>query len=317
MSTVPSRTVRFHEPGRPLEVLREERTTIPEPPAGTVRIRVIATGLNPADIELCLGFLPGLLPRGVGCDSAGVVDAVGAGVEEVAVGELVFGAVDFAGQTSAGLADVAILSAFTRVPDGLAPEDAAALPMAVTTAAWTLDVLDPAPGSTLLVHGAGGMVGYAAVQIARRRGVRVIATAGPRFDADLASFGATVTRYGDGMADRVRALAGGDVDRVLDAARPRADVLPSLIALAGGDPGRVVTISNHEEARRLGARVNLDELTAVPLRPASDLLAEYAALAADGRFRLPIARRFRLDEWREAMELLVSGAPHGKIVVVP
>jgi len=317
MSAVSSRVIRFHEVGEPLDVLREESVEIPDPPSGRVRVRVIAAGLNPADWELCRGFMPGPLPRGIGYDVAGVVDAVGGGGAGVAAGDVVFGTTQLAGPPSAGLAEFALLNTWARVPDGLDPVQAAVLPMAVQTAAWTLELMGLEAGATLLVHGAGGMVGYAAVQIALRRGARVIATAGPAFTADLEGFGARVTRYGEGMAARVRALAGGkDVDLVLDAPRPEPGVLPELIALAGGDPRRVVTISNHEEARRLGARVNLDELRP-GLTPLAALLPEYAALAAEGAFRLPIAGRYRFAQWRDAVERSVSGRPHGKVVVLP
>jgi NADPH:quinone reductase-like Zn-dependent oxidoreductase len=317
MSAVTSRTIRFHENGQPLDVLVEETVEVPDPPAGRVRVRVIATGLNPADWQLCLGFMPGTLPRGIGCDVAGTVDAVGEGVDDVAIGDVVFGDSDYVGQPSAGAADVAILRRWFPVPEGLDPVAAATLPMVVKTAVWTLELMQVGPGTTLLIHGAGGMVGYAAVQVALRRGARVIATAGPTFAGELEAFGAQVTPYGEGMAHRVRALAGGDVDLVLDVPRPSEGLLPELIALAGGDPKGVVTISNHDEARRLGARVNIDELLVGGVFPDDGVVAEYAALAAAGEFRLPIARRFPLDRWREAVELSVSGRPGGKLVLIP
>lgn len=325
MSAISSRVVRFHQVGEPADVLREERAEIPDPPDGRVRVRVLAAGLNPADWELCRGFMPGTLPRGIGYDVAGVVDAVGEGAADasdagggtVKVGDVVFGTADFVGQPSAGVADAAILNGWCPVPDGLDPVRAATLPMVVQTAAWTLELMGVGPGATLLVHGAGGMVGFAAVQIARRRGARVIATAGPTFTADLEGFGAQVTTYGDGMAARVRALNGGDdVDLVLDTPRPSPGTLPDLIALAGGDPRRVVTISNHDEARELGARVNIDEL-GPGLTPLAVLLPEYASLAARGDFRLPLARSYPFEQWPEAVELSVSGRPHGKVVLLP
>jgi NADPH:quinone reductase-like Zn-dependent oxidoreductase len=316
MSTLSSRAVRFHEFGEPLDVLREERVDIPDPAPGRIRVRVTAVGLNPADWELCRGFLPGTLPRGVGLDAAGTVDALGDGdgVGDVAIGDAVFGVPDFTGQPSAGAADAAILASWHRIPAGLAPVDAAVLTTAVTTAKWTLDLMGIPSGSTLLVHGAGGTVGFAAVQIALRQGARVIATAGSTFADDLRSFGALVTSYGDGMPDRVRELAGGPIDFVLDTPPPSEGTLPDLIALAG-DPGRVVTISNHDEARRLGARVNIDELTGG--LPSSDFLAEYAALAAEGSFRIPIARTLPLSEWRTAVSASLGARPHGKLVLLP
>jgi NADPH:quinone reductase-like Zn-dependent oxidoreductase len=316
MNPVASIAIRFHEYGEPLDVLREERVEVAIPAAGHVRVRVSAVGLNPADWELCRGFMAGSLPRGIGYDVAGTIDAVGDDVGDVSVGDLVFGTADFTGQPSAGAADMAILNSWYRVPDGLEPIQAAVLPMAVQTATWTLDAMGLEPGTTLLVNGAGAMVGFAAVQIALRRGARVIATAGPALADELTAFGALVTHYGEGTADRVRALAGGPVDLVFDAPPPNAGSIPELIAVAG-DPGRVMTISNHDEARRLGARVNLDYINIASLAPAATFMPQYAALAADGAFHIPIARTYPLDEWRNAVKLSMSGNPHGKVVLLP
>jgi NADPH:quinone reductase-like Zn-dependent oxidoreductase len=316
MSAVESRAIRFHEFGEPLEVLREEQTQIPDPGEGRIRVRVAATGLNPADWELCRGFMPGPLPRGIGYDVAGTVNAVGDAAEDVTVGDLVFGSSDFAAQPSAGAADYAILNQWFAVPAGLAVVQAAVLPMVLQTATWTLDLMNVAPGQMVLIHGAGGMVGYAAVQIALRRGAQVIATAGPTFTSDLEAFGAVVTPYGQGVVDRVRALADGPIDHVLDASRPNTGAIAALIEIAG-DPMRVITISNHDDARSLGARVNTDELLAAGRYPSSDFLADYATLTAAGQFTIPVAKTFPLVQWRTAAELSLSGAPHGKVVLVP
>ncbi len=314
MSSVPSIAIRFHEYGEPADVLREERVEVPDPGAGRVRVRVAAAGLNPADWELCRGFMAGRLPRGIGYDVSGTVDAIGDGVDDVSVGDLVFGTADFLRQPSAGAAEIAILDSWYRVPDGLDPKEAAVLPMAVQTATWSLDAMGVGPETTLLVNGAGATVGFAAVQIALGRGARVIATAGSTFSADLEGFGALVTPYGEGMAERVRDLAGGPVDLVFDAPPPNAGSLPELITIAG-DPSWVMTISNHDEARRLGARVNLDHLTGAA--PAATFMPQHASLAADGAFRIPIARTFPLNQWRDAVELSMSGHPHGKLVLLP
>jgi NADPH:quinone reductase-like Zn-dependent oxidoreductase len=321
MNATSSRTVRFHEYGEPLDVLRLEQVEVGDPGPAQVRVRVAATGLNPADWEICRGFQAGSLPRGFGFDVAGTVEAIGEGVTGVTIGDLVFGTADVIGQPSGGAADAAILRSWFPVPDGLDPVEAATLPMVVTTAVWTLELLDIRPGTTLLVNGAGGMVGYAAVQVALRSGARVIATAGPALTPDLEGFGALVTDYGPGMVERVRALAGGPVDVALDTVRGRlgqaARGMDDLVDLAGGDPARVMTVSNHAGARAVGARVNLDELRASGAFPSSEILRDWAALAARGEFRLPIAGRFPLEAWRDAVELSLSGAPHGKVVLLP
>jgi NADPH:quinone reductase-like Zn-dependent oxidoreductase len=103
---------------------------------------------------------------------------------------------------------------------------------------------------------------------------------------------------------------------VLDVSRPNAGAIAALIEITG-DPKRVVTISNHDEARSQGARVNIDELMAAGGFPSSHFLSDYAMLAAAGQFTIPVAQTFPLDEWRTAAELSLSGAPHGKLVLVP
>lgn len=316
MSAVESRTIRFHEVGEPLDVLKEERTPIADPGEGLIRVRVTATGLNPADWAVCRGFMPGTLPRGIGFDVSGTIDAIGDGVSDVALGDLVFGSADLTAQPSAGAADFAILKLWFAVPPGLDAVHAAVLPMVLQTAYWTLDLMNVTSGETVLIHGAGSMVGYAAVQMALRRGARVIATAGPTFAGDLEGFGAIVTPYGEGMVQRVRSLSDGPIHHVLDTSRTNPGAIAALIEIAG-DPKLVVTVSNHDEARSQGARVNIDELMSAGGFPNSDFLAEYAALAAAGQFAIPVAKRFALDEWRAAAELSLSGAPHGKVVLVP
>ncbi|MCU4184925.1 zinc-binding dehydrogenase [Acidiferrimicrobium sp. IK] len=188
--------------------------------------------------------------------------------------------------------------------------------MVLQSPQWTPEVMNVKAGEVVLVHGAGGMVGYAAVQLAPRRGARVMATAGPTFAGDLERFGATVTPYGEGMVERVRSLADGPIDHVLDASRPNQGAIAALIEITG-DPKHVVTISNHDEARSQGARVNIDELLTAGGIPSSGFLADYARLAAAGQLAVPVAKSFPLAEWRAAAELSLSGAPHGKVVLVP
>ena len=306
------RTVRFHHYGEPADVLRLEEAVVPEPSPGRVLVTVHAVGLNPADWALCRGLFPGSLPRGIGLDVAGTVDAIGAGVTDVAAGDRVFGRADFAGQPTAGAGDHAILSHWARMPDRLGFIPAAALPMAVVTAYSTLEVLGGTAGQTILIHGAGSMIGYAAVQIALRRGARVLATAGRTHAGHLAAIGATVTSYGEGMAGRVRRFAGGPVDLVLDTA-PAGGALPDLIAIAGGDPRRVMTISDFAAAAELGVRSNLTEGGT----PRYDVLAEYAGYAADGTFSIPVARTFPLADWRIALALSQTGHARGKLILLP
>jgi NADPH:quinone reductase-like Zn-dependent oxidoreductase len=316
------RTVRFHDYGEPADVLHLENTPVPDPDSGQIRVAVLACGLAPADWALCGGLFPGTLPRGIGCDVAGTVTAVGDGVTGTTVGDLVFGTTDWANRTSAGAADEAVMDRWFPVPDGLDPVEAAAMPMTVDTAAAHLHWLgadaaaaagtDEAAARTILIHGAGSTIGFAAVQMALNHGLTVIATAGDTYADQLRSFGAQVTDYGDDMVAHVAALAGGPVELVLDAA-PVGGRLPELIATAGGDPSHVMTVSDHEAAERLGARSTFRE----DLTDRVEALPDHARLAVDGRFRTPVARTFPLEQWREALELSQGGHARGKLMLIP
>jgi NADPH:quinone reductase-like Zn-dependent oxidoreductase len=309
MATDTMRAIRFHQYGEPADVLRLEEAGVPSPLAGHIRVRVHACGLNPADWALCRGLFATELPRGVGLDVSGTVDAVGEGVSDVHVGDRVLGAADFSAYPSAGLSDYAILRFWTPVPAGLDLTEAATLPMAVETACRCVDILGVAPGQTLVVYAAGTMIGFAAVQMALMRGARVIATAGETFAGQLRALGAEVTAYGDGMVERVLELCGGVPDLIFDAG-PVSDVLPDIVRIAG-DPRRVVTVSNHGDAAdALGVRNSFS-----PLR--YDVLGDFARLAAQGRFTVPIARTFPLEDWREALDLSLSGRARGKLMLLP
>ena len=139
----------------------------------------------------------------------------------------------------------------------------------------------------------------------------VIATAGDTFAGRLRALGATVTAYGEGMVQRVREIVGGAPDLILDTG-PVSGVLPDLVIIAGGDPRRVFTISDHAEAAKLGVRNSFGE----PATLRYDVLGEFAKLAAEGRFKVPVVRAFQLEDWREALDLSQSGHAHGKIILL-
>ncbi|HEX6895843.1 MAG TPA: NADP-dependent oxidoreductase [Bryobacteraceae bacterium] len=307
------RTVRFHAYGEPSDVLRLEETELPVPGPHRIRVRVHACGLNPADWALCRGLLAGNLPRGIGLDVSGTVDAIGAGVEGAGIGDAVLGPADFVDTASAGASDFAILQHWARRPYGLDPTEAAALPMAVETAFRSLENLRVTAEHTVLIHGAGTMMGFAAVQMALLRGARVIATAGKTYADRLRTLGATVTGYGDGMAERVLEAAGKRPDLVLDTA-PASGVLPALVRIAG-DPSHILTISDFAAAPELGVRTAFGKGESTTLR--YDVLEEFAQLAAEGKFTVPIARTFSLEDWRTALHVSQSNGAHGKLMLLP
>jgi len=261
---------------------------------------------------LCRGLFPGNLPRGIGLEVSGVVDAVGSDVTDVRIGDPVLGTADYAGSASAGASDYAIMNHWTHIPAGLDFVDAAALPMAVETAFRSLDTFGVASGNTLLVHGAGTTVGFAAVQIGLMRGARVFAATGTTFADRLSTFGATVTSYGDGMVDRILEISGGALDLVLDTA-PVSGVLPDLIKIVGGNPRQVFTITDFAGAKELGVRHSLGEDATLRY----DILGDFAQHAADGKFSVPVARTFALEDWRAALDRSQSGHAHGKLVLLP
>ncbi len=301
----------FETTGAPLNVLRLGDVAIPCPGAGQVRVRVHACALNPADWAVCEGFLPVPPPRGIGFDVAGSVDALGEGVTSVSVGDLVFGVPDYMGQPTGGAAEYAVLSVFFPVPEGLDATEAAALPMAVETAARSIDLLPLTAGQTLMVNGGGTMTGFAAVQIALLRGAHVIASAGETFADRLRELGAKVTPYGDGMVERVRELAGGAPDFALHTAQVKG-ILPDLVKIVDGDPKRVFSFADRDEDG-IGVRTAWQERSALRY----DVLEHYAQLAAEGRFSIPVARTFALEDWREAAEISMSKRAHGKLLLLP
>jgi NADPH:quinone reductase-like Zn-dependent oxidoreductase len=163
---------------------------VPSVTAGTVLIRVAAAALNAVDNFVAIGMLGSRWPRSfpviLGRDAAGVVEAVGAGVEHVAVGDEVVGTVPLGPLIQAGtLAEYALLPADSVVvkPAGLDFVSAAAIPYAGAVATAAVDAVDPGPGQTVLVNGASGGVGSYAIQLAAARGAEVIATGTP-CDAD-------------------------------------------------------------------------------------------------------------------------------------
>jgi NADPH:quinone reductase-like Zn-dependent oxidoreductase len=189
--------------------------------------------------------------------------------------------------------------------------EAAALPMAVETAVRSLDLLGLSAGQTIMINGGGTMTGFAAVQIARLRGARVIASAGETFAGRLRALGAEVTPYGEGMVGRVREIAGGPTDFALHTALVKG-VLPDLVEIVGGDPRRVMSFSDFDEGG-VGVRTTGREKGVVHRYEA---LPHYAQLAAEGRFSIPIARTFAPEDWRQAAEISLSGRAHGKLVLL-
>jgi NADPH:quinone reductase-like Zn-dependent oxidoreductase len=301
------KAARFSRFGGP-EVLEIVDLPDPHPGPGQVRIAVRAAGVNPSDWKKREGLMDPELPQTMGHEAAGVVDELGEGVAGVAVGDRVFGL----SAEGAAQAELAVLSFYAPIPPSLSFPGAAALPAAIETATRALDQLGAGAGagrgSTLLINGASGSVGSAAVQLAVVRGARVIGTASPANHEYLRSLGAEPVAYGEGLAGRVRALAPDGVDAALDVAGN--GVLPELIELAGG-PEHVVTIADFGGAREHGVRFSSGDGGR-----AVHALAEIGELIESGRFSLPVARTFPLAEIAQAHRVGEDGYVRGKLVLV-
>ena len=297
------KAVRFSRFGGP-EVLEIVELPDPHPGPGQVRIAVRAAGVNPSDWKKRQGLMDEELPQTLGYEAAGVVDEVGEGVADVAVGDRVFGL----SEAGSAQAELTVLSYYAPIPPSLGFPEAAALPAAIETATRALDQLGVASGSTLLVNGASGIVGSAAVQLAVARGARVIGTASPANHDYLRSLRAEPVAYGEGLDGRVRALAPDGVDVALDVAG--SGVLPELIELAGG-AGHVVTLADFAGAREHGVRFSSGDSGR-----AVHALGEIGELIESGRFSLPVAQTFPLAEVAQAHQVGEQGHARGKLVLL-
>ncbi|MGY0497490.1 NADP-dependent oxidoreductase [Nocardia sp. FBN12] len=291
----------FAEFGGP-DVLQLIDAEEPHAGPGQIRVAVRAAGVNPVDWRLregqILGAHPIELPAGVGLDAAGVVDEVGEGVDDVEVGDHVFG------EGSSTYAEFAVLSAWAAMPEGLTFEEAAGYPSVVETALRVIGEVGVQAGQTLLVSGASGGVGSAVLQIAREGGITVIGTAGAANQDYLRSLGARTTTYGEGWVERVRRL--GAVDAALDLAG--SGVIRELVELTG-DPQSVVSIADLD-APKLGVRFS-GVAGSVP-----DALATAAALIARGKLRIPVEQSYTLSEAAAAHIDSRTGHSRGRRVIV-
>jgi len=296
------------------EVLELLEYQAPAPQSGEVTIAVRAVGMNPSDYK---GFAagpgkdPAALPKVIGSEVAGVVDAIGDGVTGLGTGDEVI-----AFRVTGGYASritVPARDVFLK-PASLAFPEAANLLLAGSTAADMLHVTGVTSGDTIVVHGASGAVGVSVLQQARTIGARVIGTASEKNFETVRRFGGIPVRYGDGLAQRLRELSPQGLVAALDTVGTdeAADVSLALVP----DRRRIVTIANWARAERGGF------LTVGGTRPESREFRDRARqplidLAGAGTLVVPIARTFPLDDARAALELLGTGHAGGKLALLP
>jgi len=284
---------------------------VPEPKVGPaeVLIRVRSAAVNPVDWKVAAGGLDGLMnvvfPVIPGWDVSGVVEGVGLDTPEFQPGDevIAYARKDWVqGGTFAELVTVPV-RAVARKPRALDWDQAAGLPLAGLSAYQLLSRLGLAKGETVLVHAAAGGVGSLAVQIAKATGARVIGTASEANHDALRELGAEPVTYGEGLPERVRALAPEGVDVVVDFV---GDVLDDTLAVLR-DGGRHGSIADGSVAERGG-------LYAWVRPNAADLLA-LADLADRGLLTVPVAQVFPLEKTAEAFRVSQGGHVRGKIAI--
>lgn len=299
-----------------LDGLELQEVEAPAPGPGEVTIEVRAAGMNPADYKRVLqGTDESALPHPVGFEVAGVLTAIGDGTE-IGSGPAAVGDAVLAFRIRGGYATAVTIPAkdvFAK-PDALDFPEAANLLLAGCTAAEMLHVTGARAGETVLLHGASGAVGVSVLQQARQLGVRVVGTAGEHNLDVVEQFGGTAVTYGPGLADRVRAAAPDGVAAALDCVGTDEAVDVSLGLVA--DRSRIVTIAASGRAGRDGIQAiggAMPASAAYRDRVRPDLIA----MAGRGELVVPVARTFPLARAREALDLLQTGHPGGKLALVP
>ena len=305
-----ARAVRLDQFGG-IEVLHVEEVELRAPGPDEVVLEVRAAGINPGEAAIRQGFLaevaPSTFPSGQGSDLAGVVTAVGGPGTGLAVGDEVLGY--SWNRDSHASAAVVPASQLVAKPAGLPWPVAGSLYVVGATAWAAVAAVEPREGETVVVSAAAGGVGSLAVQLLRRRGVHVVGIASERNAGWLRAQGVEPVAYGDGLADRVRAVAPDGVDALIDLHGPQYVDLALELGVA---PARIDSAISFARAAEVGAKTEASLAGTSP-----EVLAELAALAAAGDLVVDVAATYPLEQVREAFAALETGHTRGKIVLVP
>jgi NADPH2:quinone reductase len=319
--------IRIHEHGG-IDQLRWEQLPQPEPKAGELRVRVEAAGVNFLDIYQRTGLYALALPAILGQEIAGVVEAVGPGVAGFQVGDRVATA-----RAQGGYAEATVVAAAqaVAVPAGVSSQQAAALMLQGMTAHYLACSTFPLKaGDTALVHAAAGGVGLLLVQIAKRRGARVIATVGTADKAALArQAGADETilyRAEDVPAAVKRLTEGRGVEVVYDAVgkdtfeaslnclRPRGLMVSYGNASGPVPPFPALLLGQKGSLFLTRPTLNHYTLTRAELEGRARDLFEWVA---EGWLKLHIGATFPLAQAAEAQRALGARETTGKILLLP
>jgi NADPH:quinone reductase-like Zn-dependent oxidoreductase len=305
------KAVRVHEYGGP-EVLKYEDAPKPQAAPGEVLIRVHAASVNPVDWKIRAGYLQQMLnyklPVILGWDVSGVVDSVGAGATRLKPGDEVYSRPDMTRDGTYAEYVAVKESEVALKPKSIDHATAAAIPLAALTAWQALyDAAKISAGQTLLIHGAAGGVGTFAVQLAKRKGAQVIATASKKNHDFLRSLGAdecidyNTTKFEDVVHD---------ADAVLDTITGETMQRSWQVLKKGGILVSILEPPKPEKAAAHGVRchhtfvqANVEELN------------ELAKLVDAGKLKVIIEKVYPLAEARAAQESNATGHTRGKIVL--
>jgi NADPH2:quinone reductase len=308
------------------EVLKLEEVLIPKPQAGQVLVHVRAVGVNPYDTYMRSGTyaIKPQLPYTPGSDAAGIVEAVGAGVTKVKPGDCVYTAQTLTGAYAEYA--LALEEQVHRIPDNVSFEQGAAVWVPYGTAYHALHHFAKArAGETVLVHGASGGVGTAALQIARATGLTVFGTAGTDKGLELAKKEGAHQVFQHGktgyLEDIMKASGGRGVDVVLEMLA-NVNLGNDLKLLANG--GRVVVIGSRGEVtinpRDLMMRrgsVRAFTLWGTPPEQIAEIHAGIYAGLENGMLRPVVGKRRPLAEAARAHQEVLEPGASGKIVLIP
>jgi len=307
----PMKAVVIHEYGGP-EVLKYEDVQRPEPKENQILVRVIAAGVNPVDGLIRSGMFAkhekASFPMILGADIAGVVEKTGSKVTNFKAGDSVFAYASL--KSGGGYAEYALTTEREAAPKPkvLTYVEAAAVPVVALTA-WQalIDIAKLSAGQTVLIHGGSGGVGTFAIQIAKARGARVIATASTANQDLLKQLGVDVAI--DYTKQKFEDVAK-DVDVVLDSIGKDALARSYAVAKKGGFIVSLVARPDRDELNKRGIRG-----AALSVEPNSDELAEIGKLIDEGKIKVIVSQTFPLSEAIKAQEHVATGHTRGKIVL--
>ncbi|QHY98706.1 Phthiocerol synthesis polyketide synthase type I PpsC [Streptomyces sp. S4.7] len=305
------RAVRYDRYGA-VDVLYVADVARPAPAADEVVVEVVAAGLNPGEIGVREGLAhaiwPATFPSGQGSDLAGEVVAVGSAVSTPTIGAQVIG---FTNRRAAQADYVAVpADQVTPKPAAVGWDVAGSLFVAGTTAYAAVRAVGAEPGETVALSAAAGGVGSLAVQLLRRQGVRVLAVAGEANHEWLASLGAMPIGYGEGIEgveEQLRAAAPEGVDAFIDTYGSGHVELAMRLGVA---PVRINTIIDFPAAKKFGTKSDGNMAAA-----RADVLAELAALVAEGAISVAVSATYPVEQVREAYAELARPHSRGKIVL--